>query len=652
MSNKRKSIVTKQDNHIMHEQTPLVASSREEGHIHQMDIHSYSTRQHNQRALYLGALLAFVVGLILLLLSSSPNQEANSNSNSYTWGDSSVGLRETHSMGLWGSSHRHHGNHFPVELPPLEKRCDLVELLFHQRDALKTEGELQATYQAQSKDPNVFFRATAHLFWHDFVAQEWSSLLLKHKGNSKHTWTWITGDQHLSNFGAWKNRHADLVYGVNDFDEAAIYDFQVDLVRIAVSICNHAETNGFSDSKVDAILRALTDSYIRAVQSYVGNQNAGLFELTPSTTTGKLHKFMKKVGKKRSARKQLRKFTTVDNTTMTRSFLKGPVGGAAHPVSKLAAVPAQIYEQLMQAFTLTHYGASLMKVGWHVRDWDDSFYKVVDIAERVGSGIGSFGTDRYYVLLNGTDDLLPHTEDAAAIILDVKLQPDAAVRAVLTESEDAWYNTLFAHPAERVVLAQRHLTSYTDPFTGWILLNDVNGTQQSFTVRQRSPWKDDMDLATLTKVDDFIDYVEQIGLSTATSHVRGTVGKPPGEFKHVISDLLGKGQHHSWGKRVRELAKWYHGQVLLDFECFHETLVTPPAAETTEEVAPLVNEWGGITVNETVIPPPVAPADANETATVVVGEEALPPPIANETEPVVPGLILESNRIMNDSLRE
>jgi len=47
------------------------------------------------------------------------------------------------------------------------------------------------------------------------------------------TWTWITGDQHLSNFGAWRNRAGEVVFSDNDFDEAAIYDFHIDVLRIA-----------------------------------------------------------------------------------------------------------------------------------------------------------------------------------------------------------------------------------------------------------------------------------------------------------------------------------------------------------------------------------------------------------------------------------
>ena len=47
-------------------------------------------------------------------------------------------------------------------------------------------------------------------------------------------------DQHLSNFGAWKNRANEIVWSVNDFDEGLIYDFNLDIWRLAVSVFSHA----------------------------------------------------------------------------------------------------------------------------------------------------------------------------------------------------------------------------------------------------------------------------------------------------------------------------------------------------------------------------------------------------------------------------
>ena len=44
------------------------------------------------------------------------------------------------------------------------------------------------------------------------------------------------GDLHLENFGTWRDADGRLVWGVNDFDEAAVMPYLLDLVRLATSI--------------------------------------------------------------------------------------------------------------------------------------------------------------------------------------------------------------------------------------------------------------------------------------------------------------------------------------------------------------------------------------------------------------------------------
>jgi uncharacterized protein (DUF2252 family) len=87
---------------------------------------------------------------------------------------------------------------------------------------------LRKAYAIQSADANVFYRATACIFWEDFVTNDWDDGVLKGLNGKlvdgtpladKSTWTWVTGDQHLSNFGARRNRHGKVVFSVNDFDE-------------------------------------------------------------------------------------------------------------------------------------------------------------------------------------------------------------------------------------------------------------------------------------------------------------------------------------------------------------------------------------------------------------------------------------------------
>jgi hypothetical protein len=168
------------------------------------------------------------------------------------------------------------------------------------------------------------------------------------------------------------------------------------------------------------------------------------------------------------------------------------------------------------------------------------------------------------------------SEEGSAVVLDVKYQPKGAVSQVLTADDAAWYGILFPNEAARTIEAQRRLTSYTDPYTGWVLLtmNDTsNGLQQQpFSIRQRSPWKESFELEDLTDPDDFSEFMSQIAEATATSHVRGSVAKKPGDFKSVIQALLGKSKtkRKIWGDAVTKLASAYHEQVLLDFACFQE----------------------------------------------------------------------------------
>src|SRR6266513_1718662 len=43
------------------------------------------------------------------------------------------------------------------------------------------------------------------------------------------------GDLHIENFGTWRDREGRLIWGVNDFDEAAEMPYALDIVRLAVS---------------------------------------------------------------------------------------------------------------------------------------------------------------------------------------------------------------------------------------------------------------------------------------------------------------------------------------------------------------------------------------------------------------------------------
>ena len=459
------------------------------------------------------------------------------------------------------------------EPPEPTKRCAWVEAVSRERDAGKSREALRAQYAVVAEDANSFYRGTAHLFWADFVSGGWGAYDLAEIGvrgaalpdgtplRRTSTWTWVTGDQHLSNFGAWKNRHGDVVLGVNDFDEAAPYDFRIDVWRVATSIYNHGISNGLGEAQSEAAVLTFCDSYVEAVKAYVGNDDAQLFEVTAATTQSEaLVAFLEGVDAKQSQERQMDKFTDVDAATGERRFVKSDK-------TKLEAVDDALAEALRGAFTRDTYGASLVKVGWRAPEWSDDAFAVLDVARRVGSGVGSFGVGRYYVLLRGTpddDDDDDDDEDGGSVILDVKYEPEPAIAAVIGDDDRAWYEDLFAHEAARAVLGQRALTSYADPYAGWIEVG-----QDAYVVRQRSPWKAEFDLSKLKTYAAYAEYIQAIAISTATSHVRGTVAKAPATFKDVIAAAFGKSYaKETWGVSVAKVAAAYREQVILDFDCF------------------------------------------------------------------------------------
>ena len=62
------------------------------------------------------------------------------------------------------------------------------------------------------------------------------------------------GDIHAENFGTWRDGEGRLIWGVNDFDEAARMPYAIDIVRLATSAVL-ADVRGISDEKVcDSIL--------------------------------------------------------------------------------------------------------------------------------------------------------------------------------------------------------------------------------------------------------------------------------------------------------------------------------------------------------------------------------------------------------------
>ena len=74
------------------------------------------------------------------------------------------------------------------------------------------------------------------------------------------------GDLHVENFGTWRDVEGRLVWGINDFDEAAHYPYTVDLVRLATSALLAIDDEGLA-LKTRTACERITEGYEDAIEA-------------------------------------------------------------------------------------------------------------------------------------------------------------------------------------------------------------------------------------------------------------------------------------------------------------------------------------------------------------------------------------------------
>ncbi|WP_349607587.1 MULTISPECIES: DUF2252 family protein [Cupriavidus] len=97
----------------------------------------------------------------------------------------------------------------------LRKQCSVIE------------SDLQAKHERMRRSPFDFLRAT-YFRWARTIGSTCPGCTDAPK-------VVCVGDIHVENFGTWRDAQARLVWGVNDFDEAAAMPYAYDLVRLATS---------------------------------------------------------------------------------------------------------------------------------------------------------------------------------------------------------------------------------------------------------------------------------------------------------------------------------------------------------------------------------------------------------------------------------
>ncbi|KGF73528.1 hypothetical protein DO97_18680 [Neosynechococcus sphagnicola sy1] len=345
--------------------------------------------------------------------------------------------------------------------------------------------ELATKMQRMSTNAFAFYRGTAHLFYKDMTTLPASSFV-----NSSTNYVWLEGDMHLQNMGAFRDSSDNDIFDVTDFDEAYLGSYTWDLRRMAVSIMLAAKANGIGSSDRQDVVRSFLDAYFDKIKDFKGTNDELSYRLNTGNTSGYVKDLIQGVaGESRSS--FLSKYTTV-NASGSRLFKVTP--------GELEYVSSSTSSSILAA--MTGYVNSIPSS----KRYSSSYYTVKDIRLKLGSGIGSLGKYRYYVLIEG-----PSASTSDDVILQMKQESSSAVAIAAPGRLPA--SQYGYHEGQRVTISTKAMLTNTDVLLGYATISGV-----PYMVREKSPYQVDFDYTQLTSKSKFTDAVTYMGKAMAKDH--------------------------------------------------------------------------------------------------------------------------------------
>jgi uncharacterized protein (DUF2252 family) len=305
----------------------------------------------------------------------------------------------------------------------------------------------------------------------------------------------ICGDAHLGNFGFYASPERDLVFDLNDFDEAHPGAWEWDLRRLVTSVWVAGRHNGSSEYACERAVARCVAAY-REHMAYLAAQpllvrsyeRLDLDRLRSTTTKGALRQEIKRAAKRarrRTSDRALPRFT--QQRDGTRQIIAEPP-----LITRLEPAEADRIGEALDSYlqTLPSHWARIL-----------AGYRVIDIAHKV-VGVGSVGLRAYIALCQGSspDDV---------VFLQLK-QARRSVIARYVHGDSAWH----AHQGQRVVEYQQALQTVSDPLLGWTTIGD-----HQYYVRQFRDMKGAVTIDGIS-ASALADYAGICGLLLAKGHAR------------------------------------------------------------------------------------------------------------------------------------
>ncbi|GAA2519682.1 DUF2252 domain-containing protein [Pilimelia columellifera] len=360
-------------------------------------------------------------------------------------------------------------------------------------EALTTEfGEHMAAdpaafrrkFRKMAASPFAFYRGSACLFYADLTSEHADEAYLDERTSR----VWIHGDLHAENFGTYMNDSGQLVFNVNDFDEAYVGPFTWDLKRFAASVALLGFAKALSDDIISDLIRRFARAYLSELRAIAAGGDDAIGSITLETATGVLRRVLQKA-RLNTRVSLLAEQTTIDNYDRRFSLSDG-----------VFEVDAGDRKRVIDSFG--GYLGTLPPGSAHLRPLSA---QVKDVVLRKGVGIGSAGLPSYNLLLEGHTQALEND-----VVIYMKQAQSPAVARHIVDSRVRGY---FRHQGHRTAESQRALQAHADPWCGF---TEFDGVGQ--VVAEVSPYAADLDWSDVNEPADLAGVTTDLGRAVARMH--------------------------------------------------------------------------------------------------------------------------------------
>ena len=361
----------------------------------------------------------------------------------------------------------------PSSLTGLSRRIHVRETILEdhaKRIDEKAEGA-EAKFEKLAGSIFSFFRGTSLLFHRDMAGED-----------SRMPTVLLLGDVHPKNFGVMPNADNVPIFAVNDFDDATYGPFSWDLKRGATGFMLAAkEEGGHGHKKRRKIAKKFLQGYIEGMEHYARHATEAKESFRPDNSPDVIRRLFEEADE---SRKEWLWDRYLNETG--RGFR------ANHEFTPISSRTEE-FQKLIDGLAKRNDIAKGGRAGDLV---------VKDVTIRHGQGTASLGLPRYYVLLEG-----PSKDATDDLIVEFKRARRSALDGLVPEHDfDA------GSEGDRIAHGQSVHLANGDVFYGEA---EIDG--MSFMVRERAPFRDDIDLDELS-TSTWKDYAHACGRALAHAH--------------------------------------------------------------------------------------------------------------------------------------